>query len=245
MPRRAVMLVVGDQAGGSGWSQRRSRSPCCRRPLRAGRGQRSRAQAQESRAVPVRWGRRRGRAPALPVRRRGACSRGGAGRCRSSRCASRGSDGRRAGGAADAVVPVLRRGQRRARRQHRVVGLAQVRGEQPDHVRRGRVRGHLVHRVGDVAEPAPAAKAGQLVQEERRVLDRHRPVVAAKRPAVHAGRRASRDLDHHVDAHKTDDRAAFNFPSKGNYGEPAASSSRTSGAAGRLSAAPVHGGCGR
>jgi hypothetical protein len=68
--------------------------------------------------------------------------------------------------------------------------------------------------VGGVVEPALAAEAGQLVQDERRVLDGHRPVAAAECPAVHAGRRASRDLDHHMHVHRIDDPAAFNFPSK-------------------------------
>jgi hypothetical protein len=58
-----------------------------------------------------------------------------------------------------------------------------------------RVRGHFVHRVGEVRDVALAAEPGQLVEDEGRVVERHRPVRAAARPAVRAGRQAAGDLD--------------------------------------------------
>lgn len=94
-------------------------------------------------------------------------------------------------GRRDHLLPVWAGGQRCPGCQHRVVGLAQVRGEQADHVRGGRVRGHLVHRPGGVGQPALAAEAGQLGQEERRIVEWHGAVVTAHRPAMHAGGRAS------------------------------------------------------
>jgi len=90
------------------------------------------------------------------------------------------------------LLPVLADRQRRPGGGQRLeLGRTDMLGEHPQQLRRLRVGGHLVHRVGAKAKPMVVAEPVGLLQHPGHVVDRHRRIGDALGPAVPAHHRAA------------------------------------------------------